>query len=317
MTAARTKGVPMGSNSASKRRSGKPDACYDLEYCQKCSEKILTWTILSNVLMTVITFTGGFLSGSVGLMADGTHSICCMIASCVIAYSVKFSKKESDGQFPFGYGKLELVVSLSVYSMLFGLGIFVSISSIANMITNSGHGPSLIGLPIAFTAVLIAYMQYRYNNCAGKKLKSWSIIANAQNSKADMLTTSAVSIGIIFSQFGPSFAIFDSIAALVVGIVILKDAVGLWLSDFKMILDQLPEPGFREKVVAAVSEVFPGSVKLLKPKRIGRKFWIGLSLQMSEDATIGDWEAVQKKIEEHLRKKIDGIGEVDFFLASA
>ena len=300
---------------AIQKKSDSPDPCYDLEHCQRCSEKILAWTVLSNLLLIVVAFTGSFLSGSVGLMADGTHSICSVIASGVIAYSVKLSKKGRDGDFPFGYGKLELVVSLSVYSILFGLGIFVSISSLVNMCVNPGHSPSLVGLPISLLAILIVYMQYRYNSCAGKKLKSWSIAANAQNSKADLLTTGAVCIGIIFSQFGPGFAIFDSLAAFLVGIVIVKDSIGLWLTDFKLILDQLPEPGFRERVLSVVRSVFPGSVKLLKPKRIGRKFWIGLGLQMPEDSSIGDWEAVQQNIEKQLLTKIDWIGEVDFFLA--
>jgi cation diffusion facilitator family transporter len=295
-------------------KSAQQDPCEDLELCAKCSEKIMAWTILSNMFLIVISLTGGLLSGSAGLLADGTHSICGLIGSCVVATSVRLSKKKNDGDFPFGYGKLELVVSLSVYSVLFGLGIFVSISSLVNMITNPGHSPSLIGLPVSLVSILIVYMQYRYNSCAGRQLKSWSIKASAQNSKADLLTTAAVCTGIIFSQFGPSFAIFDSLAALLVGVVIIKDSVGLWMADLKLLLDQLPEPGFREKVVGVASEVFSGPVHLLKPKRLGRQFWVGLSLPMPEEALIEDWEAVRRTIENRLREKIDAIGEVDFFL---
>ena len=66
---------------SAKAKPAFPAACRDVEHCTKCSEDILRWTILANIFLVVITLTGGYLSGSVGLIADGTHSICCIISS--------------------------------------------------------------------------------------------------------------------------------------------------------------------------------------------------------------------------------------------
>ena len=293
----------------------KIDPVCDAEACAACSRKVLTWTIGANLLLVALTMMGGFLSGSVGLIADGAQAVFCLITSAVISYSIPLSKKQSDAKFPFGYGKLELVVAFAVYSILCGLGLFVSISSVGVMFTRSGGGPGLIGLPFALAAVLITYMQYRYNHCAGNKLSSWGLTANAQNAKADMLTSVAVSMGILLSQMGPGFAIFDALAALVVGLVILKDSVTLWLSHFKFILDKVPEPGYLEKVRTVVAEVFPGPVQFLKPKRTGQKFWMGVGLEMPESASIQDLENIQRDIKAQLLAKVEWIEEVEFFLS--
>jgi len=287
----------------------------DTEACAACSRKVLHWTICANLLLVVLTMMGGVLSGSVGLMADGAQAIFCLITSAVISYSIPLSKKRSDAKFPFGYGKLELVVAFAVYSILFGLGLFVSISSVGVMFARNSGGPGLIGLPFALAAVLVTYLQYRYNDCAGKKLSSWGLTANAQNAKADMLTSAAVSLGILLSQMGPGFAIFDALAAFVVGFVILKDSVALWLSHFKFILDKVPEPGYLEKISEVVAGAFPGGVRFLKPKRIGRKFWVGVGLEMPESASVQDLEVVQQDIKARLIENIDWIEEVDFFLS--
>lgn len=287
----------------------------DAQDCTACSREVLKWTIYANLLLVFLTVMGGALSGSVGLMADGAQAVFCFFSSAVISYSIQLSKKGSDAKFPFGYGKLELVTAFAVYSILCGLGLFVFLSSLGMMFTQKGDGPGLVGLPFALAAVLITYLQYRYNHCAGRRLSSWGLTANAQNAKADMLTSVAVSLGILLSQMGPGFAIFDALAALVVGGVILKDSVALWLSHFKFILDKVPEPGYLEKISAAVAAVFSGPVRFLKPKRTGKKFWVGIGLEMPDGASVKDLENVQQGIRTQLLAKVDWIDEIDFFLS--
>lgn len=306
---AEVRGISAGSG----RAAGK-SPCHGPQDCAECSQEILKWTIASNFLITLITVAGSLVSGSVGLLADAAESIGCILASCVVAYSIKLSKRRRNSKFPFGYGRLEFIVALVVYSVLFGIGLFISISSGVLMFTPRDSGPALIGLPAALIVVLITYMQYRFNACAGQQLKSHGLMANAHGAKADMLTTIAVAFGIIFAQFGPAFVVFDAIAAFLVGLLIMKDGIEHWAGSLALILDKMPEPDYREKVDAVVAEVFPGPAHLLKPKRIGRKFWVGLGLEVPGDVSMADLGGIQQKIKDRLFEEVDSIGEIDFFL---
>lgn len=284
------------------------------EECSRCSQDILKWTIIANLFLALVKFAGGILSNSIGLFADGTQSVCNIIASSIISYSIALSQKGGDAKYPYGYGKFEYVVALAVYSLLFGLGLAVSAASFVLMFSPRAEGPGLVGLPIGLIAVFVTYLQYRYNYCAGEKLKSCGIVANAVNAKADMLTSVAASIGIVLSQLGPQLAFFDAFAALVVGLVVLKDASSLWLANLKLILDQAPEPGHEERIRKTVAEVFEGASRLLKWKRVGKRFWIGLGLEVPEGVSIQDAERMQAEVKKQLLARVEWVEEVSFFL---
>ena len=291
--------------------------CHGSSDCTACSGSILKWTIISNFFMAFLKILGSIISGSMGLLADSVESLGCTTASCIISYSIKISKKDRTAKYPFGYGKLEFIVALVVYSILFGVGLYISVSSGILMFTKRDVGPDMSGLPMALLVILISFVLHRFNLCAGQKLKSEGLIANAMNAKADMLTTIAVVVGIVLAQFGPAFVICDAIAAFMVGLLIMKDGVEHWAGSLALILDKVPEPDYRGKVGAVVAHVFSGPAHLLKPRRIGRRFWIGLELEVPENVSMPDFEALQQDIRGHLLGEVDSIDEVDFFLGAS
>lgn len=294
-----------------------PGLCQGASDCRKCSESVLKWSIFLNFFIGFLKIIGAVLSKSMGLLADCAESFGCIIATCAIAYSIKISKKDKDVKFPFGYGKLEFIVALAVHSILFGMGLFITVSSLIMMFTQRESTPNIIGLPFVLLVILISFIIYRFSLCAGRKLNSPGLIANAYNSRADLLTTVGVTLGIILSQLGSNFIIFDVLAALLVGLFIAKESVEHWLLNVLLVLDKVPEPDYSNKIKAVVSEVFAGTIHVLKPKRTGQNFWLGVGLEMPENAALNDLKTIQKKIRKHLLEKINWIEEIDFFLKPA
>ena len=295
-------------------RNRKDKNCLDLKYCTECSKKILLWTIAGNVFLAFIKLLGGSLSGSSGLFADGLQSVTCVIASIVIMYSLSLSQKKENEHFPYGYGKVEYIVALAVFSILLGLGLFISISSLLIMLKRDFAAPSILGLPVASISVLLTYMMYKYNMCAGKKLESNSITANAYQSKADLYSSSAVCLGILIAQISPSLAIFDRLAAFFVGLLIIKDSFHHWGMNLKVILDKVPEPEHEYRIRTILSEGLDGQKPdFIKIRRTGKKYWIGIGIDFDQDLTIAQIDSVTNKLKDKIISDIDWIGEVDFF----
>ena len=289
--------------------------CSGIEYCQKCSKKILNWTLSGNVFLAVLKLTGGSLAQSSGLMADGLQSIYCIIASLLIMYSINIAQKKKDNRYPYGYGKIEFIIALVVFSILVGLGLFISISNFIMILKKDIVMPGIIGLPVSVTSVFLTYMMFKYNTCAGDKLNSMGMIANGQQARADMYSSLAVTLGILLSQLSPNLAIFDRLAALFVGIIILKDAFEHWVNNLKVILDEVPEENYKKKINAIISKEIPNyKTNIIKFKRTGRQFWLGIGLNFPDDISVIQVEKITHKIAEKLKKDINWIGEVDFFL---
>lgn len=289
--------------------------CNNLELCKKCSKGILTWCIFGNIFLAVIKLFGAVFSGSAGLLADGLQSISCVIASGLIYYSVIISGKKQNKRFPYGYGKAEFLTSLVVFSALFALGVSICVSSMIIIFKRNLEAPQIIGLPIAVVSIFLNFMMYKYSICAGTRLESTGMTANAYQNKADMWSSVGVSSGIILSQFGAGFTIFDPIAAFIVGVIIIKDSYGHWINNIKAILDKVPDANYKKRINSIISEVIPEmSSSYIKIKGMGKTFWVGIGLTFPVDKDINQWEMTIKKIKDNVINKMNWVSEVDFFI---
>lgn len=287
----------------------------DFAHCAQCGKKVLFWTLAGNIFLAVIKLTGGAVSKSSGLFADGLESLACVFANVLIMYSLQISEKKMDKKFPYGYGKVEFIAALTVFSLLFGLGTFIIISSLMSILKGDMVMPEIIGLPFAAVSIFLTAMMYRYNICAGKKLNSAAMVANAYQSRADMYTSFAVALGILLSQLSPSFVVFDRLAALFVGVLILKDSYEHWMNNLEVIIDKIPEVDYTARITSVVSEIFSGPrPQMIRIKRMGQKFWVGIPLNFPDTDDIEQMEQTTLRIRETILKKIRWVGEVDFFL---
>lgn len=289
-----------------------------LEYCEACSKKILGWTVAANVFLAAIKLTSGVLANSSGLFADGLQSLSCIATSIFIMVSLALSRRKYDEKFPYGYAKLEFIVAFLAFSILIGLGFFIALSGLLGILRREFVQPDIMALPVAVISIFLAYMIYRYNFCAGAKLDSPGMIANGCHAGADLYSSGAVILALIISQLGPEYAVCDKIAAMLVGIIIIKDALHHWVENLQGILDYVPDPEFRrriEKVITtACSGCRPGAVKF---RRIGKKFWVGIGLSWQIKGSVREADALMDEMRFALTKEIPAIGEIDFFMEPA
>ena len=290
----------------------------NLDVCKACSKKVLTSTVVGNTFLAAIKIIGGVYTNSSGLLADGFQSISCVATSILIMVSMAFSQRQSDESFPYGYAKIEFIAALSAFSILIGIGVFVVMSNLLGILKGDFVRPDMMALPVVLVSGLLTYMIYRYNFCAGIKLDSPGMIANGCHAGADLISTGAVIVAVVLSQLGPSFAICDKIAALIVGIIIVKDSLSHWTGNLQIILDQAPGPEFQRNIRRMIVEINSEyRIGVMKFRRVGKKFWIGISLYCPMTQTVGQNEVFTKDLRGSLIQAFSEISDVDFFIETA
>jgi cation diffusion facilitator family transporter len=201
------------------------------KYIFATKRKISVFSILINLFLSGIKITGGIISGSVALTADGIHSLSDLASSLSVFVGISISNKKSK-IFPFGLYKVENLVA-----MLSAFAIFFAGYEIAKDVF-FGETKEITNLPVALSVisitVLTTFLYSRYEKKMGVKLNSPSLIADAEHIKVDFYTAIVVLAGIFAQYFG--FAIGEKIAVLVVvafifhsGFEILKDAIKVLL----------------------------------------------------------------------------------------
>ncbi|MHC4695795.1 MAG: cation transporter, partial [Planctomycetota bacterium] len=82
--------------------------------------------IVGSVLLGVFKVSLGVLAQSASVTADGLESFAVAIGAIFVVAGLRFGQRPADSDFPYGYGRIEFLVSVLSYAGLFGLGLFMA-----------------------------------------------------------------------------------------------------------------------------------------------------------------------------------------------
>ncbi len=167
-------------------------------------------------IMAFLKLSIGFITGSVGLISDGTDSATDTISAFLVWVGIKF-KHES-------LSTLLVIILLFVASITVGFEsltrIYAALTSTISPIVDPTYVIIIEGLAIFIYAGL-----YFYQRQVGRASGSLTLISQSVDSKNHIFIASSVVVGAIFSIFGIYYV--DAIVGAVVAFRIFTDAVGL------------------------------------------------------------------------------------------
>jgi Co/Zn/Cd efflux system component/predicted transcriptional regulator len=173
-------------------------------------------TFLVNIFLTIIKLTAGFLSGSVGLIADGADACIDTASAATVWLGMRFKK--------------ELFGVAVIILMMFVTGIGVGLESISKLVQifSGAIGPithPLLVIFVEIVAMIFAALLTFYQRYVGKSHGSFALISQSVDSKNHIFVAGAVILGAILSVSGLHFV--DAFIGAYISYRILKDAFGL------------------------------------------------------------------------------------------
>ena len=97
---------------------------------ENVSDKVLLWTVIVNVGLSVFEFLAGAISGSVALMADALHNTNDAAALLIAYVARKISRRGADEKFTFGYRRAELIGAVIQLTALIMVGLYLMFNAI-------------------------------------------------------------------------------------------------------------------------------------------------------------------------------------------
>lgn len=191
--------------------------------CIRCGKRV-EWTILAiNLGLFALKFSFAILSNSRSLHTDAFQSLANFIITAAVLVSLKMASRAADEKFPYGYGKVEFLASGVVNMLLMvAAAAYMFFAFAEMMMVGPERPPRLIAIFAAVISIIANQMAFKYGRCAGQKLSSAAILANAQVSRADVGTSVAVIVAVVGSNLG--LARLDHIVSIVICVLIIKVA---------------------------------------------------------------------------------------------
>jgi cation diffusion facilitator family transporter len=181
-----------------------------------------TWvSVAVNLMLTLLQIMVGIFSKSQGLIADGIHSLSDLVADFVVLFANHHSKKDADEEHPYGHHRFETAASLVLGVLLLTVGVGMLWSAIVKLENpESVQEVHVVALWVACGALLAKELLFRYMLRVAKRVKSSMLVANAWHERSDAASSLVVGVGIVGNLAG--YPILDPIAALIVGVMVIK-----------------------------------------------------------------------------------------------
>lgn len=157
--------------------------------------------IVVNIILAVIKYIAGILSGSISVTADAINNLSDAGSSIISLVGVKLSAKPADKDHPYGHGRVEYISALGVSFFVLLMGIELFKSSVDKIINPVPVKFNWIAFIILIVSILMKLWLGFFNKRLGEKINSSPMIAVMKDSFSDCLATTVALVAIVVSAF--------------------------------------------------------------------------------------------------------------------
>ncbi len=199
--------------------------------------------IAVNLLLSIFKIAVGLITGSISIMADGLNNLSDMGSSLVTMIGFKLAGKPADSDHPFGHGRMEYISAFIVAMLILLVGFELFKSSISSLISQSvAPQYSIFSVIVLCVSILFKIWLFLFNRKIGKKINSNALLATAQDSLNDCITTLAILICVIVSLVVEIPFNLDAILGIIVAIFIVYSGISSAKETLNQLLGTPPSP---------------------------------------------------------------------------
>lgn len=265
---------------------------------------------LKNLILAALKITFGIIGYSHGLLADGVHSLSDLIVDSVVIIASKFGNKAADEDHPYGHGRIETAATVFLALILAVAAFSIIINAITSIhSTYVNKAPTPIVLWIALSSILLNEILYFWTKHIAIKIKSNLLISNAWHHRSDSFASIAVTLGVIGTWLG--FSRFDAIAAIIVGLMILKMAWNFGWHSIRELVDTALSIEETEKIKLFIKEI-PGvkAIHQLRTRSIAGSIFCDVHVLVDPSISVSEGHYIGQEVDKRLIKSFPDITDV-------
>ncbi len=273
----------------------------------KSVRRVLLGVLFANLLVTILKITLGLLTGALGVVADGFHSLVDSSSNLIGLAAVQLASRPADERHPYGYRRYETLGSLAIGGLLLAAA-WEILRAILERI-QGGAPPHLTPLTVGLVALTfpinlgVVVLESRL----GRKLNSQILLADAEHTKTDLFVTFSVLVSLLGIWLGWHWLDVPVALAVVALILraaweILRDASG-WLTD-AVILDTAAI----EEIVMKVPGVW--YVHRVRSRGTPAAVFVDLHVKVYPGMSTQQAHTVASQVEQELQEAFENVVEV-------
>lgn len=197
-------------------------------------------SILCNLLLFTGKFAAGALFGSVAISADAINNLSDASSNIVSLLGFKLASRPADRNHPYGHARFEYLAALTVAVMVVVIGFELARTSIGKILHPTAVVFSWLSVAVLVVSILVKLWMAVFNHGIGRRIGSKALMATADDSRNDVISTAAVLAATLLARF--TALPLDGWMGLGVAVFILFSGMGLMKDTVDPLLGQAPDP---------------------------------------------------------------------------
>jgi len=273
--------------------------------------KKASWVgIIGNTLLAVAKIVIGFISGSMAVIGDGIDTATDILTYFITLIAARIMNKPPNYKFPYGYSRAEAVATKALSFVIFFAGAQLFYTTVFRLIKNEQlELPSLLAIYVTVFSIIskaaLAFYQFKI----GKKIQSNMLIANAKNMRNDILLSTSVLTGLLFTQV-LNLPILDLITALAISIWIMRAGFEIFMDTSRELMDGSDNPEIYYKIFDAVESVGAVNPHRVRIRKHSNMFTVALDIEMDGNLSIEDGHKMAKLVEKSIKQNVENVYDV-------
>jgi len=268
-------------------------------------------SVLAAVGLTAFKIIVGLSTGSLGILAEAAHSGLDLMAAVMTFLAVRISGKPADSNHLYGHGKAENLSGLFETLLLLVTCFWIIYEATHRLLYHATDVEvNYWSFTVMITSIVVDISRSRILYRAAKKYNSQALEADALHFSTDIWSSGVVILGLVcvkISERVPSLAFLhtaDSVAAMMVGLIVVYVSVKLGIRTIQALLDVAPS-GIEKKIVSAV-EVLPGVTGChnVRVRYSGPQLFVDIHILVDGNQTLKEAHNLTEEIERTIQKLV-------------
>ncbi|MDO8735619.1 MAG: cation diffusion facilitator family transporter [Thermoleophilia bacterium] len=264
--------------------------------------RVLIYVLVANVAVALGKGIVGYMDGSIGMVADGFHSLMDGSSNVIGLIGISLAARPRDEDHSYGHSKFETFASMGIVLLLLITAVQIGESVYGRLTSVNPSVPDISALAFLVMGVTIAVniSVSLYERRQGKKLSSVFLVADSRHTMSDVYVSMSVIASLVAVRMG--YPKVDALVGGVIALVIAYAAFKIMKEASFVLLDKaVIDPSQIEQICLSGGEDEILGCHKIRTRGSEAGYWIDLHLLVEPDITTRRSHDIASHVERRLK----------------
>lgn len=209
-------------------------------------------SVVVNIVLFGLKLWAGIVSGSIALKADAWHTLSDSFSSLIVLLSALVSARPADKDHPFGHGRMDLVCSVVIGTLLAVIGFEFLIKATRQLQGGESAAFGTLAIIVTVVSIVAKELLAQFAFWAGRRTGNPLLRADGWHHRTDSLSSILVLAGIICSTY---FWWIDGVLAIIVALMIFYASYEVLRDSVHRLIGEKPDRDLLEKIQTEINRL--------------------------------------------------------------